>query len=238
MALAYDSMSTRRMQLAQDPARHVKWIWTKRVHSGPGFADWLGSESPMFWVTGKPGSGKLTLMKCVAESARTKTLLPARLDRQWLVVHFYFDFKAGVGIADSVDGLLKSILFQLARQSNDAADAIRHDPKGADYHAIRSNLDRQQLLHLLQVSTSAISPKYDVCGFVDGLDEFSGHSLDLLRFMDSLIHRGISKLCVASRQSSCWHSILGVAHSSRCKRTTPGPFKLTLGTSSNIFQLR
>jgi len=163
----------------------------------------------MFWITGKPGSGKSTLMKYVAESTRTRDLLPAHLDRQWLVVHFYFDFRAGSGIANSVDGLLKSILFQLARQSDDAADAIRHDPKGADYHEVRSNLDRQELLHLLQVSTSAILPKHDVCGFIDGLDEFSGHSLDLLRLMDSLIHHGVSKICVASRPEFILAQYLG-----------------------------
>ncbi|KAK5080510.1 hypothetical protein LTR24_008500 [Lithohypha guttulata] len=209
MALAYDSMSARRMQLAQDPAQHVEWVWKQKAHSGVGFVDWLGSESPMFWITGKPGSGKSTLMKYVADSTRTRDFLPAHPDRQWLVVHFYFDFRAGSGTANSVDGLLKSMLFQLARQSDDAADAIRHDPKGADYHEVRSTLDRQELLHLLQVSTSAILPKHDICGFVDALDEFSGHSLDLLRLMDSLIHHGVSKICVASRPEFILAQYLG-----------------------------
>jgi len=209
MALAYDSMSARRMQLAQDPARHVEWIWREQAQGGPGFAEWLNSDTPMFWITGKPGSGKSTLMKHVAESSRATSLLPTRPGRQWLVVHFYFDFRAGSGIANSVDGLLKSILFQLAQQSNRVADTIRHDLKRTDYIAASHNLDREELFHLLQLSTSAISSVYKVCGFVDGLDEFSGRHLDLLRFMDTLIHHGISKLCVASRPEPTLAQYLG-----------------------------
>ena len=199
IALAYDSMSTRRMQLAQDPAQHVEWIWDNKTRYGPGFVEWLANSTPIFWITGKPGSGKSTLMKHIVDSTRTKNLLWRSSDRQWLVVHFYFDFRGGAGIANSIDGLLRSILSQLTRDSSAAADAIRHDVKGADNDLVHSHLDQQELLHLLHVATRAISEHYSICAFVDGLDEFHGQYLVLVRFVKHLGEHGITKVCVASR---------------------------------------
>jgi hypothetical protein len=39
------------------------------------FGDWLKSDSPTYWISGKPGSGKSTLVKYVASAPETRQSL-------------------------------------------------------------------------------------------------------------------------------------------------------------------
>lgn len=43
--------------------------------SWDSFCDWLRSTEPVYWVSGKPGSGKTTLMKYLLDHPRTRSFL-------------------------------------------------------------------------------------------------------------------------------------------------------------------
>ncbi|KAK5073372.1 hypothetical protein LTR70_010105 [Exophiala xenobiotica] len=72
-----------------------------------GFSEWLSRGSTPFWINGKPGSGKSTLMKYLGESKSTLERLPCE-GRGWAVVHFFFDYRAGKSTANDILGMLSS----------------------------------------------------------------------------------------------------------------------------------
>ena len=73
-----------------------------------------------YWVSGKPGSGKSTLMKYIASHAKTKELLSdwAPHPKQILRASFYF-YYAGSELQKSEVGLLRSLLHQILTQRRD-----------------------------------------------------------------------------------------------------------------------
>ena len=80
---------------------------------GPGFITWLREGRQVYWIRGKPGSGKSTLMKFLFEDQRTRDCIrSASTCRDHMMVDFYFHDR-GSALQESFSGLLRGILFQL-----------------------------------------------------------------------------------------------------------------------------
>ena len=109
-SLVFHGIKLREEQIHRAHAKTFAWIFQD---STTPFKRWLTSNDGIFWVNGKAGSGKSTLMKFLATHGRTKTLL-----RQWsgsvnlIVASFYF-WTAGHDAQKSQLGLMKSLLYQI-----------------------------------------------------------------------------------------------------------------------------
>ena len=160
--------------------------------------DWLSGSKGLFWIYGKPGSGKSTLMNHLAHNSRLASSLQQYSPMKWIVLRFFFDFRSGKGITNSFEGLLRSLLYQLIKKLpqidvrglyDSEEDSISDWPE----HRLRDALRR-----------SLESVKNGVCILVDGLDEYEGSFLILIPFLQSLATSNDSekspiKICVSSR---------------------------------------
>jgi ABC-type lipoprotein export system ATPase subunit len=54
------------------------------------FVEWLKSDSPVYWVSGKPGSGKSTFMKYLSTEDHTRDLLSSWSGMSELITASYF----------------------------------------------------------------------------------------------------------------------------------------------------
>ena len=84
----------------------------------PKIRTWLGSpdsEKNVFWISGKPGAGKSTLMKYVATHPDLPRHLGNWVGFQKLIIARYFFWNHGVPLQRSIEGLLRSLLFQILR---------------------------------------------------------------------------------------------------------------------------
>jgi len=198
-ALIYNGMATRRRQLAEQSPAYLEWIWHQASEGGPGFVGWLCNEATVFWITGKPGSGKSTLMKYLAEHESASEILQRHHRCSWSIVHFYFDYRSGKRVPNSLEGLLRSILYQLVGANSTANQAVRQELNARHGHALYENLDMSDLQKAFRTACRAISRTHKICAFVDGLDEFSGHHIEVVGMVDFLVNNGVHKLCVASR---------------------------------------
>jgi hypothetical protein len=90
-----------------------EWIW-----DNDSFRSWMEVKRGMFWVSGKPGSGKSTLIKLLAwHPGLLAHLRQAVKCRRAVIVGHFFDHKAQ-SLAHSIEGLLHNIIWQLLQKES------------------------------------------------------------------------------------------------------------------------
>ncbi|KAK1834932.1 hypothetical protein QBC39DRAFT_275959 [Podospora conica] len=216
----YDSTFRWMFQDTEDPAR-----------KDTGFRQWLASSSNLFWVTGKPGAGKSTLMKYISDfhsKGEGATLCQQFLD-EWAgsskiaTASFYF-WSSGAEIQASQKAMVGSILVDLLQQNADIIPQVvplmwesacllgtpfpQHWAEGALGDLLFGTLEE-----LSRGNTR-------VCLFIDGLDEFDGDAQTIIDFVDKMLQLPDVKLCVSSRPWVAFESAFGRASSLRVQDLT------------------
>lgn len=190
--LYYTTMDDRKAQLARAEPASLEWVWTTDL---PQF---LEDDKTIFWISGKPASGKSTLIHYLSANAHGTTRVLKHLESQnkkWILIHFYFDFRAGKGIANTGLGMLRSFLTQLL----DADIRLKYYISQRCQHRLDGNWPglESELLDLICGAMSSTATS--LCAFVDGLDEYEGSLGHLLSLLQEIQTRSSVKLCLASR---------------------------------------
>ena len=179
-----------------------EWIWTTDKKP-TAFRNWLKDRAPVFWIQGKAGSGKSTLMDYLSTSDHVSRCLCTSGD-DWSTLRFFFDFRSGTNIANTFEGLLRSLLLQIIEKVPGLdtglaqSSAKSHVPEHIMQWDLRSLQDA--FYRALAESPTAL------CLFIDGLDEYGGQTYELyelVRFFFSISERcgpqARHKVCLASR---------------------------------------
>lgn len=169
------------------------------------FPIWLASPgaSPIFWIHGKPGCGKSTLMKFACQHDATKKLLARSGGDSWHVASFFFNDRGSV-LQNSIQGLLCRMLHQMLTTCSALIEVIlpiyQSDIK-AEFCSARSKYVWPVVF--LQEALLAVLTQDELrigfCLFIDSLDEHSGYHGDLLRIFAKLKGKRRVKLCLVSR---------------------------------------
>lgn len=144
--LRYPGMQDREQRIAKAHENTFQWIWEGCIPSEKrwsSFIDWLESESQLYWITGKAGSGKSTLMKFICQhhdlGAPQQTSDVTTVQRRYsmsqsrqsqcrkhlknwaggaeLITATFFFWNSGVNLQMTQKGLFLSLLFQILRQA-------------------------------------------------------------------------------------------------------------------------
>ncbi|CAI6085842.1 unnamed protein product [Clonostachys chloroleuca] len=101
-----------RVNQIEDPFQNTfNWIFDL-----PLFYNWIQEGSGLFWISGKPGSGKSTLMKYIFRSRQTWELM-----HDWrrasnaideVATGFFFHYR-GTTLQKSFEGVLRSLIIQI-----------------------------------------------------------------------------------------------------------------------------
>jgi hypothetical protein len=193
-SLDFAERLAREQQLTDGDSKSFEWIWS----SDTGLKNWLSAGDGIFWICGKPASGKSTLMKYLTSHDSVEMYLQRNDPRPWSVVRFFFDFRAGREISNSFEGFMRSLLLQLTTKLPELqANLQEYCPlSGADGLHWTENSLRVALRKALCLRQK------NICIFVDGLDEYEGNILELTRFLKVLIEKDgqwAIKICLASR---------------------------------------
>ncbi|KAI0140697.1 hypothetical protein BJ166DRAFT_108575 [Pestalotiopsis sp. NC0098] len=211
-------------QVSQTNPRSFEWLFTDQVP----FSRWLQDDTdefgPLFWITGRPGSGKSTLMRFALEDTRTLELLPESSGEP---VAYFFHLRGKSTTQKSLKGMLKELLYQLLRQFPQFFDLIspiyrrnvmKLDPPEWDLSSLMGGL-----MQIPQIASKSGTTRVRVFLFVDALDENENrHENEILvQLFKRLSHEYVKsktqnapwlKIFLASRSWPLFQNELGNNH--------------------------
>ncbi|KAL8918399.1 MAG: hypothetical protein Q9208_007369 [Pyrenodesmia sp. 3 TL-2023] len=172
------------------------------------FKDWLeGDSKDPYWLSGKPGSGKSTLMKYISTEfssyCQSHDTLSAWGDA---VTCSFFFWNLGSPLQKNYGGFLRSFLHQIAEQKPEMIPIMNdqyHPTKSSQIGLYGSSSihtwTEKRLDEALARFLKTKPPSMRVCMFIDGLDEFVGDEDRLIDTIHLLSHASGTKVCASSR---------------------------------------
>lgn len=155
---------------------------------------WLSSDEPYFWINGKAGSGKSSLMSFIESDKRTEDELKIWAGPHELYVFSFFFWRPGSDLQKSITGLLQSLLYQLAKRKPTVISRFI----STNRVLMHSTWTETTLLRAIEEALSLYSDD-SLFFLVDGLDEFEGSYLRILDTLFKLNSGPNIKICLSSR---------------------------------------
>ena len=201
----FDTDSMRESSDASSESRDVEEI---RAQPWSSFKDWLeGNGNDPYWLSGKPGSGKSTLMKYISTEFSSYWHSHETLSA-WgdAVTCSFFFWNLGSPLQKNYVGLLRSLLFQIAEQRSEMIPIMSDQCKSAGTSQMEIygstsiyTWTEKRLEDALARFLQNKPPSMRVCIFIDGLDEFVGDEDLLINTIHVLSHASGTKVCASSR---------------------------------------
>ncbi|KAI1369021.1 hypothetical protein F5Y08DRAFT_353540 [Xylaria arbuscula] len=193
----------------------LKWLFNSdnsgddmKAQASKAFISWLQQGSGFFHISGKVGAGKSTMMKYICSHVDLDVHLRVWCDGAQLGRGQFFFWKPGTVAQKSLKGLLRGLLHSILERIPDliptalpvfwklvtAHPTSSRELEYRDFEEGFTNI-------LKYASTSSL---YKFALFIDGLDEFEGQPLNLIKTMKAWTEQypSILKICVSSREYS------------------------------------
>lgn len=179
------------------------WIWK----DANGFSKWLREPDGLYWIQGRPGSGKTTLVGTISCTTQLRaaligktpeTLVPS--EHAAAIAAHYFQANDS-SEARSIEGMLRSLIWDLCRQMPSVAvemlirrfNRIKQTTSEFEWSETELKAALQEMV--------ARCPEMAVTLFIDGLDEHDGKDAKIADLVCDL-RRNLPKrvrICVSSR---------------------------------------
>lgn len=213
-------MYRRHDQITRPSTYTLAWVYD----SAPGLSQWLSAGDGIFWVQGKPGSGKSTLMRYLYHHPTTAQCLAKNLGppnitspRQWNIIGLFFTNRENQ-IQRDLQGMLTAMLHRLLLEEPRLIDeVVEFSLQQQDLHKQTVEPSSINAVKVTVPSWTSISLQgallhcrrqskipFNVCFFIDALDEHEGDQEAFSKFLRQLVNDSESrctrvKICVASR---------------------------------------
>lgn len=188
-ALAYAEINERRNMIegrVGEFGQTYKWIFEESTYKDHKFVNWLQSGENIFWISGKPGSGKSSLLAYIYLHLRPDSRVFNFIEdwaypRSVKLLTFWFFRPAASRLLKSLEGFWRSLCFQILDMDISLTQKICVDAS-TPYtlksvfvetgSAIRSWTDKE----LKEWFFYALSrSEFNYCILIDGLDEIEKH---------------------------------------------------------------
>jgi hypothetical protein len=213
-SLEHPDMFARHSQIHAPATGTFEWIFKKRSSRSDQnsrtmelqgrFSNWLRSSQPVFWINGKAGSGKSSLMSFIESHERTHDLLKMWASGRKLHIFSFFFWRAGSEMQKSISGVLRSLLYQLARAKPEMIGSLM----GNGISPPERTWTQARLQHAIEKALSHFSEDR-IFVLIDGLDEFEGNHTALTKLILGLQNGSHSKFCLSSRPETALTRQLG-----------------------------
>lgn len=208
--LYFPEIHRRQETVGEAHQKTFEWIYEpvgfdKLAHRWDSIVQWFEQGSGVYWIGGKAGSGKSTLMSYICQDDRTLNLLRAWSGMKEVFTPSFFLCNAGTMLEKSIEGLLRSLLYQILQRfpgltplTYDNQSDSDHEPTGQqELRPVAAWTERRLRTTLRNVMLQACE-KCRFCIFIDGLDETSDDPDAVIVVIRDLLSAN-AKICVSSR---------------------------------------
>ena len=218
-SLLFTMISERQRRITEAHPRTYDWLFEEtniKAPESPGISvlDWLRTGNGTYWVSGKAGSGKSTLMKYLYNHDNTLTALRIWAGKKQLVTAGHFFWYAGTNMQKSQQGLLQTLLYNVLRQNPALVPLVCKsrwsDPSGT--HVFDPYWSLPELLNAFSRLATQSVKSARFCFFVDGLDEYEGDHTEVIRILNKLASNDDIKVCFSSRPWNVFEKGYGDNH--------------------------
>ncbi|KAL8875550.1 MAG: hypothetical protein Q9198_006109, partial [Flavoplaca austrocitrina] len=197
----FSEMHARMNDVEEPHADTFHWIFEDDDTTRPwnSFSHWLREGTDVYWINGKAGSGKSTLVKFLIEDPRTKELFGhSTPGHEPFLIRFYL-WLSGTIMQRSLKGLLCSMLYQIFHESWQVVEDLLLENTSFLSKRVPGDWSKQELQTTLLRSIEKLNRP--LCIFLDGLDEFDqDNDVDqLLNLVEDISRSKMTKICVSSR---------------------------------------
>ncbi|KAL8834004.1 MAG: hypothetical protein Q9170_003978 [Blastenia crenularia] len=184
--------------------------WLFDLETTP-FLAWLQDDDDYrhqpFWIRGKPGSGKSTLMKYALRDPRTRQGLLLGNDLEWIFSSYFFHNR-GSQSQKSLLAMLKELLHSILSQNPVSLQALSsfYETLKREQKIHRPSWDIENLRKAIMTILTQSTYKVNLCLFLDALDEHAGENELLVELLMDMVAAAKAnngtvclKICFASR---------------------------------------
>lgn len=216
-SLAFEQRLIRYEAIPTAHCRTFEWVFDQGDASEDctrgQFIRWLGSDEGLFWITGKPGSGKSTLMKFLARHEQLKVTLDKSAGHKRSVIVDHYFWNSGTPLQKKMEGLLRSLLCQVLSEVPELIPAVcaeRWTEPGRGTQTLRHRLwTFAQLQDALALFAALENVPAKFLLLIDGLDEYEGDHTELCKILTNLASCTHVRLCVSSRPWNVFEDYFG-----------------------------
>ncbi|KAK5050052.1 hypothetical protein LTR84_004172 [Exophiala bonariae] len=194
------------------------------------FIQWINSragENPIYWISGKPGSGKSTLMRYISETIGAEHLHEWSQGQEVLQAKF-FSWNPGHGEEKSFHGILRSLLYQLLEIKRHLIQWVVTPERWRAALASHSRADDWGARSLRKAFDDFLSIQLSdakILLFIDGLDEVYGDDerrQEVLDFVFAATQHDNIKICLSSRPWTMFEDAFETCARLRLEKLTQG----------------
>jgi hypothetical protein len=205
-----------------------EWVWHGQKCESRlqcELAEWFQQEGGLFWISGKAGSGKSTLMKFICNDKRTWETLKIWAGLDHLVYGSFFFWKSGTALQRTQVGLLRSLLYCALHQRPELVafvfpEKLQHLEQILTDHLYDAQIDAKDMSSIslpskfralmdiwpltdlknafrLLLCQNVLDTKF--CFMIDGVDEFDGDYTEIVNLLKDVVKFHGVKICISSR---------------------------------------
>ncbi|EPE30296.1 P-loop containing nucleoside triphosphate hydrolase [Glarea lozoyensis ATCC 20868] len=183
------------------------------------FVEWLRHDNGLYWVSGKAGSGKSTLMKYIYNHRQTRLELAQWAGFSPFDITGFFFWNSGSEEQRSQRGLLRTLLFETlqthrelipkvfptawAAWSAKVKTALKFGTGSAKASLIVPEMKVWSLSQLKRAFRNLVDHcrqnSIKLCFIIDGLDEYDGDHDEIADYFTGFSNEPNMKMCISSR---------------------------------------
>ena len=205
-SLHFPEIDTRQEEVSDAHRQTFEWIFDdsyQAIYPWDNFVGWLRESGGIYWINGKAGSGKSTLMNFICRDERTRTYLHQSRLEETIILTFFF-WNAGSVLQKSSSGLLRSLLHQLLHRDTGLVLSVLTTYPDLRLKYTNAVWSARRLGDIFKHAVALV--KQPLCVFLDGLDEFDEDEEYLIDLIMSLSMKPNIKVCVSSRPSNSFNA--------------------------------
>lgn len=212
-ALWFSRMADRSDDINPAHYQTFEWIYSDgkqgKNSSTCTFMEWISSNNGVFWVSGRAGSGKSTLMKFLAGHNRTTDAFEIWAgDRKLITANYYFWSQAQDPLQKSLPGLLRTLMYDIINRCGDYAELLFPDQFVVD-RGWTEFPSSHELKRAFKRLINIDRPPACVALIIDGLDEFEAtedEHFELAKTLKDAAKVDHLKLLVSSRPETAFEA--------------------------------